>query len=297
MQISDNIRGALLMMGSMVAFTVNDAFMKALSDELPLFQALLLRGFGTVICLTVLCAAMGQLQFNLGRRSWGLIALRTVAEVASAYFFLTALYHMPLANVSAILQALPLTVSLAAAVFLGEALGWRRLVAILIGFAGVFLIIKPEAGGFSLYSLYALAAVAFVTLRDLVVRRMDHAVPSVLVGLVAALAVTVFAAVMCIGTPWVQVTWLAGWQVVGAMAAIMFGYVFSVTAMRHGEIGFVAQFRYASLVAALILGWVVFDEWPAPLMLVGAGIVVATGLFTLYRERRFARRSMLGRLS
>ena len=288
MIMTENMRGAALMAGSMVAFTVNDAFMKALSDELPLFQAIFLRGLGTVVCLFVLAYALGQLRWDFGRKNWMLIGLRTFAEVTSTVFFLTALYNMPLANVSAILQALPLTVSLAAAIFLGEALGWRRMFAICVGFVGVMMIVRPGAEGFTIYSISALIAVVFVTLRDLAVRRMTADVPSVFESLVAAVSVTTFAGLMTAPTQWVPVSPTVWLQLGGAMLALVFGYVFSVTAMRHGEIGFVASFRYASLIAALILGYLVFDDWPAPIVLMGAFVVVATGLFTLYRERRAA---------
>ena len=121
--ISDNIRGAILMMAGMSAYTINDTFMKSLSDEVPLFEAVFWRGIGAVICLTIMCKMLGQLRFDFPRREWGLILLRTFGELVGTYFFLTALFHMPIANISAILQSLPLTVSLAAALFLGDPLG------------------------------------------------------------------------------------------------------------------------------------------------------------------------------
>lgn len=193
---------------------------------------------------------------------------------------------MPIANVTAVLQALPLTVSLAAAVFLGKALGWRRLIAILVGFGGVFIIVQPGSDGFSVYSIYALGAVACVTVRDLAVRRMSANVPSVLVGLMAAVTVTSTGAIVTATQAWVPVAGVTALQLGGAMVFIVFGYVFSVAAMRTGEIGFVAPFRYSGLIAALILGWIIFGDWPVPLTLLGAAIVVATGLFTLFRERQ-----------
>lgn len=284
--ISDNIRGALLMMGAMCAYTVNDAFMKLVLADIPLFQAILFRGIGAVICLAIMCKILGQLRFDLSRSDWVLLVVRTVGEVGGTFFFLTALFHMPIANVSAILQALPLAVSLAAAVFLGEALGWKRLTAICVGFAGVLLIIQPGGADFSLYSFYALAAVACVTLRDVVVRRMSTSVPSVFVALVAAVGVTAMGGV---GTAFVEIapfTLRSALLLSGATGFLIFGYIFSVTAMRVGEIAFVAPFRYASLLVALILGILVFDEWPNLLTLTGAFIVVATGLFTLYREAK-----------
>ncbi len=284
--LSDNIRGALLMMGAMCAYTFNDAFMKALADELPLFQAILFRGIGAVICLVVMCKMLGQLRFDLTAQDWKLVLLRTAGEVGGTYFFLTALFHMPIANVSAILQALPLAVSLAAAVFLGEALGWRRLTAICVGFVGVLLIIQPGGADFSFFSLYALGAVGCVTLRDVVVRRMSRDVPSVLVALVAAVGVTTMGAVGSAFTEWASFTPTSALQLAGATGFLIFGYIASVSAMRFGEIGFVAPFRYTSLLVALVLGALIFGEWPNSLAMIGATIVVATGLFTLYRETK-----------
>ncbi|WP_106745995.1 DMT family transporter [Yoonia maritima] len=285
--ISENIRGALLMMGGMCAYTVNDAFMKALSDEIPLFEAVLWRGVGAIICLLIMCRMMGQLRFDLPRREWGLITLRSLGEVGGTYFFLTALFNMPIANVSAILQSLPLTVSLSAMIFLNEPLGWRRMAAISIGFAGVLLIIQPGGADFNLFSMYALAAVACITLRDVVVRRMSRDVPSIFVALIAAVGVTMLGGVGSLFTETVPFTTKATLQLLGATGFLICGYIFSVTAMRWGEISFVAPFRYTSLVVALILGVLVFGEWPNMLTIIGATIVVATGLFTLYRESRY----------
>ncbi len=145
--MSDNTRGALLMTGSMAAFTFNDAFMKSLGEHLPLFQAIFLRGIGTTLFLIALTVWMRQVRLAASRRDWTLMIIRAVSEMGGAWFFITALFHMPFANLSAILQALPLAVTLAGAVFLGESVGWRRMTAILIGFAGVMLIVRrgPKA--------------------------------------------------------------------------------------------------------------------------------------------------------
>lgn len=282
--LTDNIRGALLMTGAMCAYTFNDAFMKALADDVPLFQAIFIRGVGAVIFLAIMCKLLGQLRFRFPLREWGLILVRTAGEVGGTFFFLTALFNMPIANVSAILQVLPLSVSLAAAIFLGEALGWRRLTAIFVGFVGVLLIIQPGGADFSSYSLYALGAVACVTLRDIAVRRMSRDVPSVFVALVAAIGVMSLGGVGSLFTTWQPLSVTSGLLLLGAMSFLIFGYIASVSAMRFGEIGFVAPFRYTSLLVALVLGVLIFGEWPNALAMVGGGIVVATGLFTLYRE-------------
>lgn len=286
--LSDNMRGAALMMGSMAAFTFNDACMKALSDEVPFFQALFLRGLGTILLLLVLARAVGVFRLRLSRRDWRRIALRTLAEIGAAYFFITALFHAPLANVTAIIQAIPLSVTLAGAVFLGEAVGWRRWLAILIGFAGVMMIVRPGTEGFTVYSVYALIAVGFVTLRDLFTRRLSPEVPSMTVAVSAAVGVTLFAGIGALGAEWTPMSLTSALQLGGATVFVIGGYVFSVMAMRVGEVAIVAPFRYTALIWALLLGAVVFGEWPSGLTLLGAAVVVATGIYTFHRERRLA---------
>lgn len=287
--LSDNLRGSLLMIGAMAGFTINDACMKALSADLPLFQAMFLRAIATTLLLLVLARVIGGLRFDLARRDWVLILVRNLAEVGSAYFFLTAIFNMPLANATAIMQAMPLTITLAGALFFREAVGWRRLSAIMLGFAGVMLIVRPGAEGFTVYSLYALAAVALVTLRDLLARGLSREVPTMTVAFVNAVLVMVFFGAGSIFVEWAPVTGRSALLLVAAGGLLVGGYVFSVSAMRVGELAVVSPFRYTGLLWALLLGWVMFGDWPAPPTLLGAGIVVATGVYTFYRERALAR--------
>lgn len=274
------------MVASMTAFTVNDTFVKLMGDHLPFFQFLLIRSIGAAALLILLAWHYGALTLPKNRRDRWLIAIRSPAEMVAAYFFLNALIHMPLANVTAILQALPLTVALGAALFLNENVGWKRFVAIGIGFIGVFLIIRPSADGFSIYALYALLAVVAVTIRDLAARRLSEDVPSLTVAVFAVLAILIMALLgAATGPEWVRMSSLDWLWMTGSIVTIIGGYLFSVSAMRQGEIGFVAPFRYASLIVALILGLLVFGEWPDHITMIGATIVVATGLFTLWRER------------
>lgn len=286
MAISDNLRGAALMTTSMTAFTLNDMFVKLLGDHLPFFQFLLLRTIGATFFMLWLAARAGAIRWPEKKQDRWLIAVRSLAEMAAAFFFLTALIHMPIANVTAILQALPLTVALGAALFLGEEVGWRRFAAIGVGFIGVFLIVRPGPDGFSIYAFYGLLAVIAVTIRDLAARRLSPEVPSLTVALFSVLTILAFSSVGAVGTEWVPLrpidwVWLAG-----SAITIIGGYLFSVSAMRSGEIGFVAPFRYTSLLVALVVGLLVFNEWPDHITMIGAAIVVATGLFTLWRERQ-----------
>jgi len=283
---TDNTRGAFLMMLAMASFTVNDACIKSLAGHVPFFQAVFLRGAATVPMLLLLARATGGLNFRYERRDWGLVALRSLAEVAAAYFFLTALFNMPIANATAILMALPLAVTLAGALFLGEAVGWRRWLAIAVGFLGVMLIVRPGPEGFNIYSVYALLTVACVTVRDLAARRLSPDVRSLSVAVAGALAVTVFMGLGSLSEPWVMPGAREAALLLAAAVLINGGYIFSIMTMRVGEIAVVTPFRYTGLVWALILGLVVFGDWPSGLTLLGAGLVTTTGIYTLYRERR-----------
>ncbi|MBC7156113.1 MAG: DMT family transporter [Rhodobacteraceae bacterium] len=289
MAIGGNARGAVLMMAAMAAFTLNDTLIKLLSGDLPLMQVLTLRGLGTLVAFLALALWRGALRARPDRRDWGLIGLRTLAEVGAAWLFLSALFNMPLANATAILQALPLVVTLAGALVFREPLGWRRLSAIAVGFGGVLLIVRPGAEGFNAWSLMALASVGCVTVRDLATRRMSASVPSVLVALATSAGVTLASALASVAVDWAPIDARLGWTLVGTTVFVFAGYLLSVATMRVGDLSFVAPFRYTGLLWSLVLGLVAFGDFPRPLTLLGAAIVVATGVFTFYRERRLAR--------
>lgn len=284
--MNPNVLGALLMMASMFAFTVNDAFIKAIGGALPLAQVLTLRGLLGSVLFFALALALNGLRFSLGRQAWTLIVLRGGAEVGAAYFFLTALLNLPFANVTAVLQAMPLAVTLGAYLVFKEPIGWRRMSAIAVGFAGMLLIVRPGADGFSAWSLYALIAVLFVTARDLITRRLPRDTPSLTVAFCTSVIVTLSFGATTLSRDWVQLTpdlWLL---ICGSSVFIIGGYVFSIQTMRVGEVSFVAPFRYTSLLFATVIGLVVFGEWPDALTFVGAAVIIAAGLFTFYRERR-----------
>ena len=280
---AENVRGALLMSAAMAAFTVNDTFMKALGAHLPLYQAVFMRGVLVTVALAAFAHWRGTLRLDLPRRDWTFMLTRTLAEIGAAYTYITALFHMPLANATAILQALPLTVTLAGALFLGERVGWRRWTAIAVGFCGMLLIVKPGAEGFDRWSLYVIASVGCVTLRDIATRRISRAVPSGTVAVVGAGGVAAWGGLMMLTDTVVPVSPQVWALVLGAVVAVMLAYTASVATMRIGDVSFVAPFRYTSLLYALVLGFLVFGDFPGPWTLAGAAILVATGVYTLLR--------------
>jgi len=291
MAISDNLRGVIYMNVAMLAFTVNDSFMKAVTQSLPLFQAISLRGLLTTFALIGVAMATGGIRLWPEPRDRRIIAIRSLAEIGGTVLFLAALVHMPLANLSAIMQSLPLAVTLAAALVYGDKVGWRRMLAIAVGFGGVMIIIRPGAADFDLWSVMGLGSVACVVVRDLATRQLSRSVPSTTVAVWAALSVTSMGLMVSLPAGWQPVTLAQAGLLAAASGALIVGYLFVVMVMRVGDISLIAPFRYTALIWAIILGWLMFSTLPDLWTLVGSAIVVATGLFTLLREAALRRRA------
>lgn len=274
---------------AMAFFTLNDTAMKAVMEVLPMMQAIGLRGLLATLALAGIAWRMGVLLPPLAPRDRRLILWRTLAELVATLSFLAALIHMPIAEISAILQVLPLAMTLAAALFLGERVGWRRVLAIATGFLGVLLVIRPGGEAFNIWALSGLLSVAAVVLRDLATRRLAQAVPSVFIAMVTAGAVMLMGFAGSLLGEWVT----PGPREVGlillAAAALILGLVTVVAAMRVGDVAVVSPFRYASLLWAIVLGWLVFGHLPDALALTGAVLIVASGVFTLLREQKLKR--------
>ena len=278
------------MIAAMAGFAVNDLIIKGVGDALSLGQIVLFRGLFATVLVLLLCLRAGQLR-SINHLS-PLVVIRALAEAVATYCFLTALFRIPIADVSAVMQALPLTVSMGAALFLGESIGWRRLLAILVGFVGVCLIIKPGFAGFSVYSIYALGAVAACTVRDLVTRRLAGDVPSLVVTLATTVLVTCLGGLLALGQPWQPVSGESVSLLALASIFIIVGYHFAVTAMRVGEIGFVSPFRYSVLLFSALGGALFYAEFPDMLTIIGSGVIICTGIYTIFRER-YARRQAI----
>ena len=287
MRLNDNLLGAALMTCCVLAYVLNDAVMKLLFADIDFFQAIFLRGLVSLPPLLVLALMTKTLLQKYSAKNQRLMIIRILAEIGTTVTFLTALKHMPLANVTAILQSLPLAITMAAAIFLGEPVGWRRWSAICLGFTGVLIIIRPGLAGFNSYSLLALAAVILLTVREISTRQLDNKIPTVTVALSTTFGITAFAALMLIGNEWAGINFVSWSLILAAAAAVTVATLLSVVAMRTGDIGFVSPFRYTSLIGAIGLGILLFGEWPDGITLLGAAIIAFAGIYSLYREQIF----------
>ena len=285
MQLNSNIKGAVLMTGCMLTYVINDAFMKLLFSEIALFQAIFLRSLITVLPILVMTWITKVAIRNLSYLNKRLLLARVSAEICATIAFLLALKHMPLANVTAILQALPLAITMAAALFLSEPVGWRRWIAILLGFTGVLIIVRPGLEGFNIYSLSALAAIFFITVREIFTRKLTSKVPTITVALSTVIGIGMFSGIMMIGTEWQPVNASSWLLILGAGVSVLIATFLSVMAMQTGEISFVSTFRYTAMLGAIGVGILIFDDWPDQLTLVGTLIIVLTGIYSFHREQ------------
>lgn len=283
----DNLRGAAVMTLAMAGFAVEDMFIKLLADTLPTWEIILFLALGGAASFAAILRSQGRALIPAAALTRA-IGLRNLFEALGTLGFITALTRAPLSNVSAILQSAPLFVTMGAALFLGEPVGWRRWSAIAAGFAGVLLIIRPGSAGFDPNLIFALAGVLGLSLRDLATRRVPADVSSLQVAFMAFLTLVPTSAALALltGAP-AALPGPVGMLVIAAAIVVgVIAYWGIVAAMRVGDVAAVTPFRYTRLIFALFIGMTVFGERPDALMLAGAAIIAGSGIYTLWREGR-----------
>lgn len=270
---------------SMAAFSVNDAAAKFLTTQMNFGQVMLLRGLFACILIGALAAHQGAMR-PLRLFFIPAVALRIGGEIGGSGLFLAAISYLPLGNVTAIVQSLPLAMTLGAVLLLGEPVGWRRWMAIAAGFIGVLIIVRPGADGFNQYSVLALVSVCFYAMRELVTKRIPAAIPTLFVSFLTTVAVTAAGGIVMLP--------LGGWRepsltsvglLMLAAVTTLIGYQCAIAALRAGEISAVAPFRYSQMLWAMLFGFLVFGEVPDNPMVIGAVIVVLSGIYAFHRER------------
>ena len=289
----DNLRGSILMVLAMLGFALEDMFMKQMANALPTGQILAMLGLGGGLIFAIVCWVQGQ---TLLARDvlHPMVLLRNFGEVFGTVGYVSAVILTPISSASAIFQATPLFVTLGAALFLQESVGWRRWVAIAVGFCGVLLIIRPGLDSFQPASLFAVQGVIFLGIRDLATRRIPRSISSMRLSTYAFAVIVptglVLMAVM--GDSFAVPSGTDSWRIAGSIAAGVLGYYALVTATRLGDMSHIAPFRYSRLVFALIVGTTVFGERPDLATLIGAAIIVGSGTYAAIREGQRRRASL-----
>ena len=279
-----NLRGALAMLGAIALFIINDAMIKLASDGVPAAQTIGVRGvFATTwVVLAVTAAGLWhQSHHALDRRTMGRAAL----DVGSTFTYLIALFHMPLSLAVAIGQTAPLMILCLSVLFLRERVPWARWVAVAVGFAAVLLVVRPGSEGFSAWALLTLFGTLISAMRDIYTRIVPARVPSLIITLATAVAVTVTGVSLTALHGWVPMRGEQWALLFGASVFLAGGDHLAIVAMRHGEVSFVGGFRYASLPLAAAVGFVVWGHLPDLVAVLGMGVIVGAGLY-LFRSGR-----------
>jgi drug/metabolite transporter (DMT)-like permease len=292
MTSADNRRGIADMSAAMALFIANDALVKLVSASLPSLQLIFIRGaFASVLMLCV-CHAMGALKRDAPNGALPVkqlfqkkVLFRASLDASASLIYLTALFHMPLANATAINMATPLFITLMAVLLLNEQVGLSRWLAIAVGFGGVMLIVQPAADGFNAWTLLCLAGTVLHAARDLMTRVIPQSVPSLLITLSTVLAVSLLAGVLSLFQGWQPFT-ATHLALLGAAGVLLSGgYFLLIRAMRAGEMSLIAPFRYTGLLFALVLGWWWWGDVPNVMAIVGIALLVAAGLYMLMSQR------------
>lgn len=283
---ASNLRAIGAVLLGQASFTFNDALIKLATAGLPGGQAIFMRGVMAILLSLTACIAVGAFNFAPLRGQGRNLTLRNIGEVGSTFFFLFALFHMPIATATSILQLTPLAMTAGAALFMREPVGWRRWLAAFVGFIGVMIVIRPASDAFNAFSLLALAGVGFSVLRDLSTRRIGHQVPAILLVVISAFSVTLAASGFALVETWVVPEPKSLLLLLLSATFLLGGHYFMVHAMRHGEVAVVSPFRYSVIIWAVLAGILLWGEWPDAPALVGTGVIVAAGLYTFIRERK-----------
>lgn len=271
----------LAMAAGMAAFAVNDTLVKFVSQSLPAPQLIFLRGIFSIVLLLGLIQASGALR-HLPRLLDRRVMLRAFLDGIATLAYLVSLFHLPLANTTAINMAAPLFVTLYAIAFFGEKVAAGRWVAIIAGFIGVLLVVQPRSDAFNAWALLCLFAAWLNASRDVVTRTIATGVPVLVITLSTALTVTAMSGGWALlAHAWQPVSWQQVALLAGAAVVLSVGYYLITLAMRSGEMSVIAPFRYAGLLAALVLGYLVWGDVPNTLATAGIVLLVVAGLALL----------------
>lgn len=282
---AENLRGAGLMVGAMAAFALEDMLLKAATAQLPVGLVLMLFGLGGSLGFGLLVRRRGEPLWHPAMATRA-VAARAASEVTGRLGYILALAFTPLSAATAILQATPLVVVAGAALVFGEKVGWRRWLAVLVGFAGVLVILQPTPAAFVPASILAVIGMVGFAGRDLATRAAPRVLSNHQLGLCGFVILVPTGAVLwaVLGGPVTPDPMAFGCVVLGTAIGVA-AYNALTGAMRVGDVSVVTPFRYSRLIFGVALGVLAFGERLSLSTVLGSMVVLAAGLYTLTRTR------------
>lgn len=295
-QARKNLRGILFMLVAMAGFITSDTLLKLARKELAAGQILLMRGG---IALLILLGIMIMLRNASAIRHIHTprLLLRGGLEGMIAILFVSAIGGMALADITAVLLVTPLIITLFAVLFLGEKVGWRRWSAIALGFVGVLLVLQPGGNAVPFWAgAMAIGSAVLVPVRDILTRQIPAHISSLSITITTTLGTTVAGLAHMLATSgWLAPSGFAMLSIAAAAVFVLIGNYAVIEAHREADLSVVSPFRFSTIVMALGLGILVFGEWPTVMGLIGAGLIVGSGIYSAHRERVRRREAMVGK--
>ena len=284
----NNVKAALFVVIAMFMITTNDAIVKHLTEVFGVGQIMFIRGLLACLLFAAVLKHSGQpILYRPALHRWNLG--RALLELLATLFFLTGLSLLPIATASTLGFSSPIFLALLAGFVINERVGLVRWLVILIGFGGVMLITNPFDDSASWAVVLPITCAFFVALRDLAIRFVPSELPSLQVAFTNAWVVMLGGGVYSLFQGWgsAPLHWYL-WFILLAIAMYC-AYVFYIIGTRLGELSFVGPFKYTSIVLAFGYGYLIWDERPTPVMLTGAAIIIASGIYLIGHEKRRAR--------
>lgn len=276
------LAGILLMLAGDFMFALNDAMGKWLVASFSVGQVVLIRSLGAFFILGPMIVRQGTAKlFRIERPMLQLV--RVVMTTLDTALFYAAVVYLPLADVMSFYMAGPIYVAALSHLLLGEKVGWRRWLAILVGFCGVLIMLRPSSAAFTLPSIFALVGSLGFAFSIILNRRLRGTSDATLVTWQTVGALVVGGVLAA--TDW-RAPGVLDW---GAM--LLLGIVSCVAhlmitrALKLAPASTLAPLHYTLLLWAVVFGLVFFGDMPAPRILVGSGIVVLAGLFIFHRQK------------
>lgn len=278
-----NMKAAAMMVLSMAMFTTGDAIIKFLSADLPIGQIVFLRG--VLVCVFFWLLLRQQKLALFPRASWNRWnILRGFFELSVAACYLTGLMLLPLATAVILVFSGPIMLTILAALILKEKVGWRRWLAVSMGFGGVILVADLQQTSWTSWAVLLPLTAAFLTaLRDIYLRHIPQVLSSAQIAFTTAWMVTI-AGLMTLPWGWSSVTVEhTGLLTLGSFF-IFAAYISYVSTTRMGELSFIAPFKYTSIPLAMLIGYLVWGDLPSTMSYIGTAIIVISGVFIFIRE-------------
>jgi drug/metabolite transporter (DMT)-like permease len=288
--VAPALRGTLLVVLAVGIFAVMDTIAKYLARSYPVSGVVWARYAANLIVLLAFLAARGELK-RLRTARPGLQVMRGLLLAGASLFYFTSLTVLPMAEAAAIGFVMPLFLALLAVPMLGERMDGARLAAVFVGLAGALVIVRPGAAVFTPYALLPVGMAVCNALYQILTRKIagiEHPLTSLIWGAIVGAVLLSFTLPFAWVTPTNPVHWaLLG--VIGVLASV--GHFVLIRAYDYASATGLAPFFYTQLVWVMLLGWLVFGDFPDGWSLLGMGIIVASGIFLVGRQRLAVHRS------